>query len=253
MLRAQVQVQNQRQRRSSADNDFEKAKLKLARAIGLPPGQAVTLTDTIPYAPLEACRSKRRWPMPTRSAPTTWPRAGSAGGRRGDARPRPRRTAAVAPFDADYGTIGQASPDAHPTYTMWRHVRVPIFEGRPHRRRSTHRGDALVSQRRAEYDDLRGRIDMEVRTALLDVGAARSNSRPRTPRHAGQPGTGAGPRPFRGRRRRQPRSDTGARDGGRASDNYIDALYAHNLAKASLARAVGIAEQAVTDLSRRIQ
>ena len=30
-----------------------------------------------------------------------------------------------------------------------------------------------------------------------------------------------------------------------ASESYIDALYAHNLAKASLARAVGIAETAV--------
>jgi outer membrane protein TolC len=31
----------------------------------------------------------------------------------------------------------------------------------------------------------------------------------------------------------------------RATDSYITALYAHNLAKASLARAVGIAEEAV--------
>ena len=31
-----------------------------------------------------------------------------------------------------------------------------------------------------------------------------------------------------------------------ASDTYIAALYAHNLAKASLARALGIAESAVT-------
>ena len=36
-----------------------------------------------------------------------------------------------------------------------------------------------------------------------------------------------------------------------ASETYIAALYAHNLAKASLARALGIAESAVTTLSRR--
>ena len=53
MLRAQVQLQNQRQRADPrAQNDFEKAKLQLARAIGLPSGQAFTLTDKIPYAPL---------------------------------------------------------------------------------------------------------------------------------------------------------------------------------------------------------
>jgi outer membrane protein TolC len=32
-----------------------------------------------------------------------------------------------------------------------------------------------------------------------------------------------------------------------ASDHYIDALYAHNVAKATLARAAGIAEQAITN------
>ena len=30
-----------------------------------------------------------------------------------------------------------------------------------------------------------------------------------------------------------------------ANENYIDSLYAHNLAKVSLARAIGIAEQGV--------
>ncbi len=53
VLRADSQVQNQRQRRIVAENAFEKAKLRLARAIGLPPGQAITLTDKIPYAPLD--------------------------------------------------------------------------------------------------------------------------------------------------------------------------------------------------------
>src|SRR3954466_7056345 len=50
VLRSQVQLQTQRQRVIAAENDFEKAKLQLARAIGLPIAQPVTLTDKIPYA-----------------------------------------------------------------------------------------------------------------------------------------------------------------------------------------------------------
>src|SRR4029079_3184366 len=54
VLRSQVQLQNERQRLIAAENDFEKAKLQLARAIGLPLGQAFTLSDKIPYAPMPA-------------------------------------------------------------------------------------------------------------------------------------------------------------------------------------------------------
>jgi len=50
VLRAQVQAQTQRQRVIAAENEYEKAKLKLERAVGIPVGQPVTLTDTMPYA-----------------------------------------------------------------------------------------------------------------------------------------------------------------------------------------------------------
>ena len=46
-------------------------------------------------------------------------------------------------------------------------VRVPIFEGgRAQGRRLE--ADAELRRRRAELDDYRGRIDLEVRTAVLD-------------------------------------------------------------------------------------
>ena len=53
VLRAQVQQQTERQRLVAAENDAAKARLQLARAVGLPPGQEVTLDDAIPYAPLQ--------------------------------------------------------------------------------------------------------------------------------------------------------------------------------------------------------
>ena len=42
----------QLQRSIAAENDFEKAKLQLAHTIGIPVGQAITLTDTMPNVPL---------------------------------------------------------------------------------------------------------------------------------------------------------------------------------------------------------
>ena len=52
VLRAQVQAQTQRQRVIAAENAYEKAKLQLTRAIGLPVGQPIVLTDKITYAAL---------------------------------------------------------------------------------------------------------------------------------------------------------------------------------------------------------
>src|SRR5207248_6837570 len=54
VLRAQVQAQTQRQRFIAAENEFEKAKLQLERATGIPVGQPLTLTDSMPYAPIPA-------------------------------------------------------------------------------------------------------------------------------------------------------------------------------------------------------
>jgi outer membrane protein TolC len=53
VLRTQVQQQTERQRLVAAQNDAARARLQLARAVGLPPGQDVSLTDAIPYAPMQ--------------------------------------------------------------------------------------------------------------------------------------------------------------------------------------------------------
>ena len=51
VLRAEVQLGTDKQRVTAVDNDLEKTKLQLARVIGLPPGQAFTLSEDIPFAP----------------------------------------------------------------------------------------------------------------------------------------------------------------------------------------------------------
>jgi len=171
VVRASVQVQSQRQRRIVAGNEFEKAKLRLARAIGVPPGQSLTLVDAVPYAPLEAVTleqaladayAKRADYLAARDRLS----AAAAAARAASAEQLPTLT-----LDADYGTIGQKVSAAHPTYAIAATVRVPIFEGgRAQGRRIE--ANAQLRQRRAEFDDFRGRIDLEVRSAFLDVQAA---------------------------------------------------------------------------------
>ena len=103
-----------------------------------------------------------------------------------------------------------------------------------------------LRRRQAELQDLRGRVEYDVRAALLDVRAAGQQL------EAAQSNV-----TLAGQELEQARDRFAAGVAGNievtqaqesvaiASESYIDALYAHNLAKASLARAVGTAEQSV--------
>ena len=246
VLRAQVQAQTQRQRVIAAENEFEKAKLQLERAIGVPVGQPITLTDAMPYAPI---------PQPdvdeavTRALETRSDYLAAKS--QVEAAEASRRAAlgALLPtlhFDADYGAIGQTLAAAHNTYSIAANVRIPVFDGGKTVARRIETSSAL-RQREAELADLKGRIELEVRSALLDlraadqqVQAARTNTQ------------------LANDQLQQARDRFAAGVAGNleltqaqeavasASDSYISSLYAHNLAKAALARALGIAESAVT-------
>ena len=246
VVRAEVEVQRLRQRRVAADNAYAKSLLHLGRAIGLPPGQVVRLTDPIPYAPLadvtlEQALADAYAQRPDYVAARERLTAAESAHRAATSELLPSLR-----FDADYGTIGQEWGTAHPTYAVAATVRVPVFEGgRAQARRLE--TNAVVRQRRAEADDLRGRIDVEVREAMLDVTAAAQElvAADATVALATQALTQARDRFAAGVAGNL--EVTQAQEAlAAASDARLDVLYRHNLAKAALARAVGTAEQAVT-------
>jgi outer membrane protein TolC len=245
LLRAQVQVQNQRRRTIRSETDFEKAKLQLARAIGLPPGQEFTLADKIPYAPLNEVTLENA----LKTAFTS--RADYLAARERVAAAEATRKAAESDhiptvhLDADYGALGQTVSGSHETYRLAATVRLPIFDaGRSTARRIESASE--LKRRQAELEDVRGRVEYDVRAALLDVRAAGQQL------EAAQSNV-----TLAGQELEQARDRFAAGVAGNievtqaqesvaiASESYIDALYAHNLAKASLARAVGTAEQSV--------
>lgn len=245
VLRADVQVQQARQRRIQAENALQKTLLRLGRAIGVPPGQALTLTDTMPYAPLAGVNLEQAL------ADAVAHRADLAGARDRLLAAESSAHAASAEYlpslrlDADYGTIGQTIATTHPTYTIAATVRVPIFEGgRTQGRRIE--ANAVVAERRAELEDLRGRIDLEVREAFLDLTAAAQQV------EAAETQVSLTAAQLAQARDRFAAGVAGSLEvtqaqeaAAVAADSRLAALYQHNLAKASLARAVGTAEQAV--------
>jgi outer membrane protein TolC len=245
VTRSQVELQTNQQRLTSVENELAKQKISLGRLIGLPPGQDFTLTDDLPFAPLEDITLDQAL---LRAA------VNRSDLKAADAQVRAAETArqaAVAEryptlqISGDYGVIGTSPVSSHGTFSVTGSVRVPIFQG-GRVQADIEQADASLQQRRAEYADLKGRVDAEVRSAFLDLTSA-----------ASQVSVSQSNRTLAAETLAQARDRfaAGVADTvevvqaqeavAAAEQDYISALFAHNLAKASLARAMGQADQTI--------
>jgi outer membrane protein TolC len=246
VLRAQGQLQTQRQRVIAAESDFEKAKLQLARAIGLPLAQAFTLTDKIPYAPMPApsldeVLARALDARPDFLAAKSRVEAAQASIKAADGALLPSLR-----FDADYGAIGQTYSDAHSTFSVAATVHIPVFDGGRTKARRIEAGSTLRSARRSSPTSAAGSI--RVRAALLDLRAADQQLQASDTNRQLADAELAQARDRFGAGVASNLEITQAQESvAAASEQYIAALYSHNLAKASLARALGIAESAVAN------
>jgi outer membrane protein TolC len=245
VLRAQVQLKQQQQQLLAQENQLAKDKLALGRVIGLPSGQDFNIAEPVPYSPLsamtpdEALHSALEQRADFQSAKALVQSSEEA-----LRAARAERYPSVG-VSGDYGDIGPALNNSHGTFTFQAAVKFNIFDGG----RIT--GDivqaqATLKQRRDELADLGGQIDYQVRAALLDiqsaadqVAVARSNLDLANQTLA----------------QARDRFAAGVTDNievvqaqgsvAIANDNLISALYAHNLAKVELARALGATEQQI--------
>jgi outer membrane protein TolC len=148
-------------------------------------------------------------------------------------------------FLANYGTAGVNLGDSHGVFTVGATLAIPIFAGgKAHA--DALEAEATLRQRRQQMENLRGQIDFEVRTALLDLRAAADQV---------QVARSALDLANQTLDQARDRFSAGVTDNlevvqaqesvASANENYINSLYAHNVAKVSLARAIGFAEQGV--------
>jgi outer membrane protein TolC len=243
-LRAQVELQSQQQRLIFYRNEFEKQKLNLARAIGLPLGQQFSLTDLAPYLAVQALTLDEALDRAykTRADYQSAQALVRAAERSRDAA-RSQRLPAV-DVNASYGDIGSAVTQSHGTFSLAAAVRIPIYQG-GRIRADVEQADAQLQQRRSEAEDLRGRIDNDVRTAFLDLRSAEEQLRlaqssiqlAKQQLQQSQDRFGAGV--TNNIEVVQAQESVVA-----SNDNFISSLYSYNLAKASLARALGLTPDA---------
>lgn len=246
-LRAQVEYQARQQQLIAVTNDFAKQKLSLARVSGLAAGQAFALADKAPYEP---------FPIP--DVETSIQRAYTL---RSDykaahdrlAAAQLEHSAAIAGYfptldiAGNYGEIGPAPGSVLPTYEIVGTLGIPIFQGgKVHG--DVLKAEASLRQAQAQFADVKGQIDQDIRNAILDLKSSADQV------EVAQSSVNLADQALLQSR---DRFSAGVTDNleviqaqeavASAHENLISSLYLHNLAKVSYARALGRAEQGVLE------
>jgi outer membrane protein TolC len=241
VLRAQVDYQTQQQALISDQNAYQKDKIALARAIGLPLAQKYVVTEKVPFAPLEKIDRAQAVQDALASRMDL-----KALEQKVQASQHARRAATferlpVVKFKGDYGDIGINVRKSHGTGNAVGSLDVPIFE-EPKLRGDAKQAQSQLDEENAKLGDLRGQITQDVDDSILDIESsekqvqvAKSNVALATEEL----------------KEAQERYKAGVSDNlevsqaqqalARADAQYVSSLYAHNVAKLSLARAMGIA------------
>jgi outer membrane protein TolC len=241
VTRTEVQLHTEEYNLSVTRNNFAIAQLTLARAIGLPLGQAFELADELPYSDINtptvedalqtAYKSRSDFRATLDSQKAAQQALSAAKGERYP----------VVAMNGDYSDVGVTFDHSHGNFDFQAGVSVPLFTGGRIKGDIT-QAEAALRQRKAEAENARGQLDYDVRTAFLNLNAAKEQVEVARTNVALANENLA---------RSRDRFTSGVTDSvevvqseqslASANDQYITSVYNHNLAKLTLARAIGVA------------
>jgi outer membrane protein TolC len=240
VTRREVQFHTEEYNLSVTRNNLAIAKLALARAIGLPLGQQFEVTDQLPYADIipstieDALKTAYHSRSDFRSALDTQKAAErTLSATKGEHHP-------VIAANGSYGDVGSTFGQSPGTFNFQAGVSVPLFTGGRIKGDMT-QAEASLRQRKAEVENVRGQIDYDVRTAFLNLNAAKEqvDVAQKNVVLANESLTHS-----------KDRFTSGVTDSvvvqseqslASANDQHITSVYNHNLPKLALARALGVA------------
>ena len=241
--RSQVQLQTEQQRLMSLQNDAGKQKINLARLVGLPVNDNYEITDDIPFSPAPEL-------TPEQALKLAFENRADLQSAEAQVRAAERARSAAhwehlpsLALSADYGAIGINPGQSHGTFTVAGTLRIPIWQG-GRTEGETQEADAALGQRRAELEDVRGRIEADVRDAFLDLKTAANQL------EVARNNQKVARETLALTRQRFEAGITDAVEVTQAQESvvsadldYITSVFAHNLSKVALARAMGKAEE----------
>jgi outer membrane protein TolC len=245
---SQVRTLTQQQQIITLRNDLAKQKINLARLTGLAPNDAYQLTDGFAFSPAPVQTADAAVALAEQQrADLKAAKAQVEAADKAVAAARAERLPSLA-VSGYYEAIGVNPGQSHGAFAVTGTLSIPVWQG-GRAAGDIAQAEATLAQRQAELEDTRGQIEAEVRQAYLDLEAA-----------AGQVEVS--------RKNVQVAQETlemarGRMDAGvvntvevvqaqetvsGAQLDLINGVFAHNLAKLSLARALGQAGEQVSNL-----
>ncbi len=241
-LRARVDFQTQQQSLIAAQNQYDKDKIALARVIGLPLDQQFDLTDTAPYAALDHVDESQAMQQ--------------ALAHRNDLKAAEQQVLAAQQaksaatferlpqlnFEIDYGEIGVNPNSSYGTLNLAGTLSAPLFE------EGKLRGDARIAQAQlaqaqARENNLSAQVRADVEDSLLDIqSAAKLVSASESNLQLAKEALSEAQQRFQAGVSGNLAVSQALTSVAQANDAYVASLYQHNLAKLSLARALGVAQ-----------
>lgn len=245
VMRTLVELQTEQQRLNSLQSDLRKQRIVLARLVGLPLDRDLILSEPLAFHPetLPDAASAIQRAYQSRSdlqAAEAQVRAAQIVLSAAHAERLPSVS-----LNGDYGLTGTNPTTGHGVFAVTGSVNVPIWQG-GRIRGDIDEAEATLRQRQAEYADQRARADEDVRTALIDLETATGQVR------LAETNRGYAAETLRESRDRfnlgvantvevvQAQEQVAG-----AESDYISSLFAFDLARLALSRAMGEAE---TDL-----
>lgn len=247
--RSLVQLQSEQQRLTSDKADLAKRKLALARIIGLPLGTELTFAEKLspnqkPVLPLEEAIRRGFAQRSDLKSSEAELRAAEQALKAARAEHIPSAT-----VNAYYGIEG-VTPEGggNGIFSATGSVNIPVWQG-GRIASDVQQSQAATDQRRAEYEDRRGEVELEIRDAYINLIVANNQVSVAENNRTLALDT---------LRQSQDRFAAGVADSvevvqseetlASAERDYVNSLYSQDVAEISLARAAGEAEQDISGL-----
>jgi outer membrane protein TolC len=237
--RSQIEALTEKQRLVSLENDLSKQKINLARMTGLPVDAHFDISDDVPFSPEPPITLEKALQLAMEQrADLRASEAQVRAAERSVAAARGERIPSAS-VRGDYGVLGINPAQSHGTFSVTGRVDIPIWKG-GRIEGDIQQAEAALSQRTAEREDIIRQIESDVRNAYLDLEATKSQV------EIAMTNIGVSQENLVLTRQRY---DAGVSDNvavvqsqesiATAQSDYINSVFAHNLAKLALLRATG--------------
>jgi outer membrane protein TolC len=236
-----VDYQSEEQTLISATNQLEKDKLALARVIGLPLAQKFTLSDTAPFAALDTPDPETAFQQALKqrkdlAAAVEQEKAAQSAKKAAFASQLPTLTAT-----GNYGDLGETVNHSHGTFTAEGQISAPILQIAK-TKGENEVAAAQLEQARAKLSDQVQQVNADVRDAILDIQtAAKLVDATKSNVDLAREALSEAQQRFQAGVDNSLAVSQALATDRQAEDEYISALYGHNVAKLGLARALGVA------------